>query len=89
MQNQWVDINEYSRAFKVSISTIRRRIKSKKLQTRKRDGKYLIQVEKEKLNGPPRFSFEELQREMMLLKRENEELKMLVKIYEESSLGPS
>jgi hypothetical protein len=44
MSEQWLSIVEYARAFSVSDMTIRRRIKTGKLQAMLRDGKYYIPV---------------------------------------------
>ncbi len=45
MAQQWLSIVEYARAFSVSDMTVRRRIKTGKLQSVLRDGKYYIPVE--------------------------------------------
>ena len=39
---QWLTIQEYSNKHRVSISTLRRRIKSKSIEYSFKDGKYLI-----------------------------------------------
>ncbi len=39
---KFLPINEYSSKYKVSISTIRRRIRSKEIQFRMENGKYLV-----------------------------------------------
>ena len=45
MQQEWLSIVEYARAFDVSDMTIRRRIKNGKLRAVLKDGKYFIPVE--------------------------------------------
>ena len=89
MECQWVDINEYSRNFSVSISTIRRHIKKGKLDIRKEKGKYLIKADTRKWNdqGALVLENEEFKRKIKLLQQEIYELKMLVNIYEKR--GPS
>ena len=45
MAQQWLSIVEYARAFSVSDMTVRRRIKTGKLQSVLKEGKYYIPVE--------------------------------------------
>ncbi len=44
MEEKWMSINDYSRSFSISDMTVRRRIRSGKLQAVLRDGKYFIHV---------------------------------------------
>jgi homoserine trans-succinylase len=94
----WLSISDYSRYKNVSISTIRRHIKSKILKHREENGKYFIYVpsvervkvkeEEEILRA--RLEIELLRTQIRQLKEENSELKMLVELYEGSqNLPPS
>ena len=85
MDCQWIDISEYSRNFNLSISTIRRRIKSGQLKTRKERGKYLIRVVSERAVkvAPLVVENERLRHRIQLLQQDIQELKMLVNIYEQ------
>ena len=84
MNYQWIDINEYSRFFGVSISTIRRKINSGQLNFKKEKRKYLIRVlsEKFKTRSPLELENEQLKRKMQFLEQEIQDFKMLIKIYE-------
>ncbi len=44
MEENWMSINDYSRSFSISDMTVRRRIRTGKLQAILRDGKYFINV---------------------------------------------
>ena len=81
---QWVDINQYSRNFNISISTIRRRIKKGQFEIRSENGKYFIKVPSEQLseNGPFAQENDQLKIKVQLLQQEIQELKMLINIYE-------
>ena len=94
----WLSISDYSRYKNVSISTIRRHIKSKILKHREDNGKYFIYVpsvervkvkeEEEILRA--RLEIELLRTQIRQLKEENSELKMLVELYEgPQNLPPS
>ena len=89
MEYQWIDINKYSRCFNLSISTIRRRIKIKKLQVRKDRGKYLIKIPSGLLveKTPKKGDNKILERKTQLLEQEIQELKMLIEIYEGGQLS--
>ncbi len=98
MQNngQWVSIIEYAQLEKISISTIRRAIKSGTVIYKEEKGKYFVLTSK---NIDPKNKEVELTRlkiENEFLKRENRrlneelsDLKMLLSVYEfqESSKG--
>lgn len=87
----WLSIFEYARLKNISVSTVRRYIKSKKLSYKNEKGKFLIFIPKEQ----QQFS-DPVTRELIELKIENEnlkfrlrkmneeinDLKMLVKAYE-------
>jgi len=90
----WLPISEYSRLKKISVSTIRRYIKNNTLRYKEEGGKYLIfipQVSKvrswqaeESLRL--RLEVEQLKLENRKLKENNDELKMLVSIYEKQEI---
>lgn len=92
----WLSISDYSRYKNVSISTIRRHIKSNILKYREENGKYFIYVpsvervkvkeEEELLRA--KLEIELLKTQMRQLQEENNELKMLVELYEGSQNQP-
>ena len=89
----WLSISDYSRYKSVSVSTIRRHIKTNILKHREEDGKYLIYVpssEKIKVREDEEVLRIKLELELMKMKlrdlrEENHELKMLVALYEGTS----
>ncbi len=89
----WLSINDYSRYKNVSISTIRRHIKNNILKHKEENGKYFIYVpstEKLKLRGEEevlrvKLEVELLRTQLRQLKEENNELKMLIEIYEKAA----
>lgn len=89
----WLSINDYSRYKNVSISTIRRHIKNNILKYKEENGKYFIYVpstEKLRLRGEEetlkiKLEVELLRSEVRQLREENNELKMLVEIYEKQT----
>ena len=86
----WLSIADYSNYKKVSVSTIRRHIKNNILKHKEEDGKYFIYVsssEKLKMRGEEeavrlKFEIETLKNQMRQLQEENNELRMLVNLYE-------
>lgn len=92
----WLSITEYSAARGVSVSSIRRYIKSSRVKYKLVDGKYYLLVS-DKLGGVIAKAGEQ---EFMLLKEENKRLwkevqrlreeiaenKMLISVYESSQL---
>lgn len=92
----WLSISDYSRYKNVSISTIRRHIKSNILKYKEENGKYFIYVpsaervkvkeEEELLRA--KLEIELLKTQMRQLQEENSELKMLVELYEGSQNQP-
>lgn len=86
----WLSITDYSRYKDVSISTIRRHIKQNIVKYREDNGKYFIYVpssekvkqreEEEILRA--RLEIELLKTKLRDLEEENNELKMLVHLYE-------
>lgn len=89
----WLSILDYSQYKKVSISTIRRHIKSNIVKSKEVDGKYYIYVsdiEKVSLKGEGellrlKLDLEFYKQELKKLQEENNELKMLVDLYESKS----
>lgn len=94
-QTDWLSIIDYSHASGLSISTLRRRIKRKQIDFQEIGGKYFIRAEVTKSNKAQaelstevillRLEVEKLQRQLHQLREENNDLKMLVDIYERSS----
>jgi hypothetical protein len=89
--NKWLSILEYAACTQTSISTIRRKIKSKKLTTKKLDGKYYILADSipkilENINDESKKKLElENKRLKVTLSQKEEEindLQMLISIYE-------
>lgn len=93
MEGVWLSINDYSRYKNVSVSTIRRHIKSNILKHREENGKYLIYVpsnERIKLREEEellrlKLELELLRGRIRSLQEENHELRMLVDLYEGKS----
>lgn len=89
----WLSINDYSRYKNVSISTIRRHIKNNIVKHKEENGKYFIYVpstEKLKLREEEellklKLEAELLRTQLRQLREENNELKMLVELYENQS----
>jgi cell shape-determining protein MreC len=92
----WLSINDYSRYKSVSISTIRRHIKNNILKHREENGKYFIYVpgaERIKLREEEetlrlKLELELLRSRIRDLQEENQELRMLVDLYEGKSTPP-
>jgi homoserine trans-succinylase len=86
----WLSINDYSRYKDVSISTIRRHIKNNILKHKEENGKYFIYVpssEKVKLKEEEellrvKLELELVRTQLRSLQEENNELRMLVNLYE-------
>lgn len=89
----WLSINDYSRYKNVSISTIRRHIKNNILKYKEENGKYFIYVpstDKVRLREEEetlkiKLELELLKTQIRQLREENNELKMLVEIYEKQN----
>ncbi len=89
----WLSITDYSHYKKVSISTIRRHIKNNILKHKEEDGKYFIYVassdrvrlkEEEEILRI-KLDNELLKTQLRQLHEENNELRMLVNLYEKKS----
>jgi hypothetical protein len=93
----WLSINDYSRYKNVSISTIRRHIKNNILKHKEENGKYFIYVpstEKLRLREEEeilriKLESELLRSQIRQLREENNELKMLVDLYEGQRSKPT
>jgi hypothetical protein len=97
---KWLSILEYAACTQTSISTIRRKIKSKKLTTKKIEGKYFIQADSSvsftrdqdiESKKELELLLENKRLKMLLSQREEEinDLQMLVTIYEGAQQKPS
>ena len=92
----WLSINEYSRYKDISISTTRRHIKNNIIRYKEENGKYFIlinSIEKLKFREEEELmkkniEIEELKFKLRKLEEENNELKMLVTIYENKNEQP-
>lgn len=92
----WLSITDYSLYKKVSISTIRRHIKSNILKHKEEDGKYFIYVaqsDRVKLKEEEEVLRIKLENELLKsqirqLREENIALRMLVDLYENKSTEP-
>lgn len=90
----WLSINDFSRYKNVSISTIRRHIKNNILKHKEENGKYFIYVpsaEKLRLREEEeilkiKLESELLRTQIRQLREENNELKMLVDLYENQNM---
>jgi gluconate kinase len=89
----WLSITDYSIYKRVSISTIRRHIKNNILKHKEEDGKYFIYVassERVKLKEEEeslrvKLENELLKSQLRQLREENNELRMLVDLYEKKT----
>ena len=92
----WLSINDYSRYKNVSISTIRRHIKTNILKHKEENGKYFIyvtSVERVKLREDEELLKVKLENQLLKtqlrdLREELDEMKMLVEVYERKEDGP-
>lgn len=84
-QGEWLTITEYSFLKNKSISTIRRYIKANRVKTKLIDGKYYIWTNKT-INLNENISsnkvIKKLEEKIKHLTEENNELKMLIELYE-------
>ncbi len=93
MEGHWLTIPEYSTYRNKSVSTIRRYIKSDQVKHKLEEGKYLIFVSDENYQNKKqvleksdmelRFKLVELESKIRQLEEENNDLRMLVQIYEQ------
>jgi hypothetical protein len=98
MQGIWLPLIEYVRVMDSSVSTVRRHIKKNKVSHRLENGKYLILcneqkyqeyiLNKEKSDLSVQLENIRLKNQVTELKEEIQELKMLMKVYEERLTPP-
>ncbi len=89
----WLSILEYAQFKKISVSTIRRYIKSERVKTKQIKGKFFIKVLKERYYDNSysnnretlkiKLELQELKLKLKILEEENNDLKMLVQLYEQ------
>lgn len=91
MDGHWLTISEYSGYRQLSVSSIRRYIKSNKVIHKKDNGKYFIFVTNEnltknelKMTSQKSLEILSLSSEVKRLTEENNDMKMLIEIYEKS-----
>jgi len=92
MEGKWLSITEYASYRNISVSTIRRYIKAGRLKYKLVNGKYIIFVSeenyllryslKEKEDLKLKLEIQELKARVSNLREENNDLKMLIEIYE-------
>jgi len=101
MKEFWLSLDEYARVHDLSISTLRRRIKSKQVEFKLDNGKYFIKSLKEvsppqipQLDGDLIMRIQELEcenrelkREIVNLQKQNDDLSTLVSYYENSKVS--
>ena len=84
---QWLSLMEYARRNKLSLSTLRRYIKAKKVTYKLENGRYLLWDEQGSVSGATPAPLTELlkatQKELQKAKEEIAELKTLIAYYEE------
>ncbi len=99
-EGNWLTLVEYSHYSRISISTIRRMLKKNELKFREENGRYLIFSNLKKIEAPKinqnndreilelKLEIAHLQMELRKAVEENNELRMLVNIYEETESLP-
>lgn len=95
MTSDWLTLQEYSNRYKVSISTLRRKIKAKDVEHTFKNGRYLLRASDRHLN-PETSSMSELKslyqnllkekdQQIQFLKTELEDLNQLVLVLEKEN----
>jgi hypothetical protein len=99
-EGNWLTLVEYSHYSRISISTIRRMLKKNELKFREENGRYLIFSNLKKIEVPKvsqntereilelKLENTRLQMELRKTIEENNELRMLVNLYEGGSRLP-
>lgn len=91
IEGLWLSISEYSQLKNISVSTVRRYIKSERVKFKKENGKFLIFISEENYSKhksndaellEAKLKVQELELQLKALRLENDELKMLVDLYE-------
>jgi hypothetical protein len=98
----WLSILEYAQIKDISISTVRRYIKADRVQFKKEQGKFSICMSKENYQRNKtnqldddgsvlelKLKAQEMHMQIKALRLENDELKMLVDLYENNKVGCS
>jgi len=95
-EETWHSIIDYAQERDISISTIRRHIKSGRLKYKMKNGKYFILYKKSSINRLTKKAPQDFKDEVRLLILKNKkleeevgELKMLVTLYEQEKLKRS
>ncbi len=88
----WLPITDYSEYRDISVSTVRRYIKGGQVKYKKEKGKYFVFVSEENYQRKQgqrdrevlelKLNIEELKTKLRTLEEENNDLRMLVKLYE-------
>ena len=95
MQENWYSIDDYARLHNISISTIRRRIKSNSIEYKMTEGKYYLKsnIVQESADLTAFSKIKELSEEIRSLKemlvqvtKENDDLRTLITFYENNPL---
>ncbi|MFZ8934179.1 MAG: hypothetical protein ACO20H_01200 [Bacteriovoracaceae bacterium] len=94
IEGQWVSIIEYATVRNISISTVRRYIKANRIKNRLDRGKYLIYLPRDSVSFIKKNNQqdlmaenEQLKEQLRLMREENNDLKMLVDLYEKNMRG--
>lgn len=98
MEGIWLSITEYSEYRGTSISTVRRYIKASRVKHKFENGKHWVFVNEENRERQNlkkeaetltlQMKIKELEHINKIIKEENDDLKMLVTIYEKENLPP-
>ena len=95
LAGQWLSLMEYATQNDVSLSTLRRHIKARKVRFRSENGRYLIWSDSFLSSSPvvaapsvDALNLDELRLQLRLAREEIAELKTLVAFYEDSNEGP-
>jgi len=94
MEGRWLSVLEFAAHKKKSISTVRRYIKANRVKFKEDSGKYFIfvknykdnQLSNEKEILALKLDPTRLQKEIILLKEEMSEAKMLISVYENTTI---
>lgn len=82
-QGKWLSILDYAQHREISISSIRRYIKAGRVKYKQENGKYFIwSASFQDAEVKPPENQKDLYRKLKILEEENQELRMLVDLYE-------
>lgn len=82
-KGQWISLMDYATKRGVSLSTLRRYIKSNKIDFKTENGRYLIWDDQSSASQDASANADELRARLQEAQEEIAELKMLIAIYEE------